>query len=422
MFRPLPGSLKTHIAFALLAATLAPGLALAQPKLTLEEAIRAGISASPQVNAAEADVSAAQAAIRKSRAGFNTQVELAPGAGFTNGNTALSQRFDISGVTSASVLAAIADLGSAEGALAMARQQSAVQIGREFASASRAKAELIAAEEAESLAERLADLVRKRVEVGESPQVQASRAALEALRVGQDVVRARADLRSRLDALKTLLGMPELTAESLAELPEPPSYALAELLQSALGRRGEVLSAKWGVDQARSLASLARAERGPTLSAGIAADVWSLDRDPFQSRNLGFQTFLSFPLFDRGSFRAEDAWGAARIRAAEARVRDAERSVRIELAKAIEELNSRKAIAATYQTRILPDARSVADATQKGFETGVSSLIDVLEAQRTLRLIASEALKASHDAWLAEIEVRRAAGRLAPISEPEKKN
>ncbi len=419
MYRPATGSLKSQIVIGICALS-SPGLA--QGSLTFDEAVRLGIEASPQVKAAEAEVQAAEAGIRRARAGFLPQVELAPGAGFTNGNTALSQRFDISGVTSARESAAKAEMEVALSRLTITRQQAAYRVGLAYFESSRAKAELAAARELADLAARFADLVRKRVEVGEAPQVQASRAGLEATRAAQDVVRATGDVRARLAALKTLTGRQEISAEDISELAAVWHWTGTDFFAAAFQRRGEIMEAKAAIAVARAEARVVTAERGPILSAGVAADTWSIDRDPFQSRNLGLQTFLSFPLFDKGAFRAEAQRGQAIIRAAEARVREVESLIRIELSKALEEREARAQVAESYRSQILPEAKLVVEATQKGFETGVSTLLDVLDAQRTLRLVTSEALRAQFDALSADLELRRAAGQLAPRPQPETKN
>lgn len=419
MFRPAKGSFKSHIAIGICALS---STGLAQGALTFDEAVRLGIEGSPHVKAAEAEVQASEAGIRRARAGFLPQVELAPGAWFTNGNTALSQRFDISGVVSARASAAEAQAEVARSLLTIARQQAAYRVGLAYFESSRAKAELAAARESAELAARFADLVRRRVEAGEAPQVQAGRAGLEANRAAQEIVRAAADLRARLSALQTLTGRREISAEDVSEAAALQPWNPADFFTAALQSRGEIMEAKAGIAVAQAEARVIKAERGPVLSAGVSADFWSLNRDPFHSRNVGLQAFLSFPLFDKGAFRAEAQRGQAILRAAEARVREVESLIRIELANALEERAARAQVAESYRSQILPEARSVVEATQKGFETGISTLLDVLDAQRTLRQVSSESLRAQFDALGADLELRRAVGQLAPRPQPEIKN
>src|SRR5687767_4077133 len=69
--------------------------------LTAEEAVRLAVERDPSVTAAMNRVEVAAAGVRSARAPFNPQGEIAPGAGFTNGNAILSQQIDIGGRRSA---------------------------------------------------------------------------------------------------------------------------------------------------------------------------------------------------------------------------------------------------------------------------------------------------------------------------------
>jgi outer membrane protein TolC len=55
------------------------------------------VESSPAVLASRSRLDAAQSWQRSASSPFNPQLELSPGVGYTNGNLALSQRFDLSG-------------------------------------------------------------------------------------------------------------------------------------------------------------------------------------------------------------------------------------------------------------------------------------------------------------------------------------
>lgn len=413
MIPPKKGAFaKFHLSFLLL------GLAAFGTAQTIDvqEAVRRGVAASPAVKAAEARVAAAREHVRGAKAGFNPQIELTPGVGFTNGNTALSQQIDIGGVRSSQAALAQAELLTEEANLQATRQLRAIQVAVAYFELVRAKAELAAAAEHSKLARELVALVRRRVEVGEAAEVQATRADIEAQRIEQEQVRARGAVAAHLLALRLLLSDETLAEAAVpAEFPalmNPPE--LQATLGQALSNRAEVSRARGLLSAARSGVSVARAQSRPSLVAGVASEVWSLDREPFDSDNIGFQAFLSFPLFDRGSLRADVRRAESLVVAAESEELAVQQQVRAEVALALTELQTRSQIAANYRASILPQSEKLVQTTTAGYETGLTTLIDVLDAQRTARLARSEYLSVLFQAFQAELDLWRATGNLAP--------
>jgi outer membrane protein, heavy metal efflux system len=163
-----------------------------------------------------------------------------------------------------------------------------------------------------------------------------------------------------------------------------------------------------------------QAERRPSFAAGVAADIWSLDRRAFSTQNLGLQAFLTFPLFDRDVRRTEDQRGRALIKAAEENLAVVELGVRTEVTRLALELSARQGIAERYRTEIVGRSEDLVAATRRGYESGLTTLIEVIEAQRTLRQARSEYLAAQFETLRLQIELRRAIGTLAPAQETTK--
>lgn len=388
----------------------------AQDRLSVEDAVRRSLDSSPQVRAAAERVESARFGLARANVGFSPQVELAPGLGFTNGNSLLSQRIDIGGTRQAASRLAEAELEAARVQLQAARQGRAFEVASGYYDLARARAEEAAVAESARLSKELAALVRKQVEAGVVPSVQIARADIEASRVDQELLRARGAVASRLATLRSLIGDEQLKAEVVGD-EVPSEFATAtvdDLIAQALRNRADVARARSLVQVAQAESGVTRASRKPTLYAALASDAWSLDRDPFRGDRFGVQAFLSFPLFDRGLARAEDARDRALVRAAEADLAATERQVRMELARASEELAARQQVAANYRNDILPQSEKLLEATRRGYEQGLSALIDLIDAQRTARLTRTEYLTALYEAHRAELELRRIAATLAP--------
>jgi outer membrane protein, heavy metal efflux system len=390
-----------------------PGAAqLNGTSLTAEEAVRLALEHSPVVTAARSRLEASTAGARGAQAPFNMLAELAPGVGFTNGNPLLSQQIDIGGQRPAQARAAVGLRSAAQAELDLARLQVAAGARAAYFDLVRARAVETAALDAAALARRIQDAVRRRVEIGEAPMVQLTRAEIEVARVEQDVARAQGDTRGRLTTLNLLLGRPAeapLGPSDALAIPETPA-GTAKLVEQAQRYRPELAVMRGLVEARRGDLAIARAQRRPQLFAELASDNWSLDRDPLNSRNLGFQARLIFPLFDRGRLQAGVERAEAGVREQEAELIASRRALDIEVQRAAAELAAAREVALNYQNTILPRAQDLLRATQAGFDIGLTSFLEVLEAQRLARQTQTEYLNALFDATRARIALERALG------------
>jgi outer membrane protein, heavy metal efflux system len=416
------------VAVALYLLGVAPAIVLSQPplpsSLSAEEAVRVALEKSPAVVAARSRLDAASAAVRGSRAPYNLQAELAPGAGFTNGNSALSQRFDISGRRTAETRAAAGEQAAVAASLERVRLQVAAETRVAYFDLVRAQAAEASALETARGAREIQAAVRRRVELGEAPAVQGTRADIEVARVEQEVVRARRDVQSRLIVLNLLLGRAPQTSVSLSDsLNAPaPSDPTVELVRRAMRTRPDLAAVNALIESRRGSVDVARAAGRPDLYADLAADVWSLDRSaqsrPLTSGGIGFQLRLVFPLFDQGGLRAEIDKARALVREQEAERDAITRQVTLEVERGAAELSAAREIVLNYQQAILPQTEALLRVTRSGFDTGLSSFIEVLEAQRVLRQTQAEYQNALFDAARARISLDRAVGLVPGMPPP----
>lgn len=418
MTRPARWWALSMIAF--LAAGSPGGAQTEAPALTAEEAIRQALERDPAVMAAQSRLDAAAAGVRGARAPLNLQAELAPGVGFTNGNSVLSQPLDIGGRRSAQTRAATGLRSAAQAELDVTRLQVASAARTAYYDLLRARAIETAAAEAAGVTRQIRDAVRRRAEIGEAPAVQVTRAEIEVARSEQEVMRAQGEVRGRLAVLNLLLGRasdaPLMPSEGLT-LPEAPAVP-AGLVEQAQRQRPELVAARGRIEARRGDVAVARAQRRPELFAEVASDIWSLDRDPWNRRNLGFQARLSFPLFDRGRLRAGEERAQAGVREQEAEMAAVTRATSLEVQQAAAQLTAAREIARSYETTILPRTQELLRATRAGFDTGLTSFVEVLEAQRVARLTQTEYLTALFEATRARIALDRALGAvpgLAPV-------
>ena len=410
----------TAAALVLLATHSAHAQRPASGALTVDAAVRIAVSQSPAVRAAQSRLDAAAAGLRGARAPLGLQAELAPGVGFTNGNSLLALPLDIGGLRPAQVRVAGGEREAAEATLNQTRLRAAAEVRLAYFDLARTRAAESAANEALGLARQIADIVRRRVDLGEAPAVQATRARIEVARAEQEAARARGEGRGRLAALNLLLGRAPQAATALAEglvVPaEPPPTAT--LRERALAQRPDLVALRALVAARQGDVAVARARRRPTLSAELASDIWSLDRDPFTSRNLGFQARLTFPLFEQGRLGAEVDRTSALARAQEADLAAALRAVEVEIERAQGDAAAAREVALGYQQIILPQTVELLTATRSGFERGLISFVEVLDAQRVVRQTQTEYLSALYEAVRAGAALDLALGGVPTNTSP----
>jgi outer membrane protein TolC len=192
----------------------------------------------------------------------------------------------------------------------------------------------------------------------------------------------------------------------------------ATLAQAALSRHPGALEARANVEAARATESEARRRGLPSVFAGVAADTWSLDRRPFQSEAIGLQLRLSMPLFDRGENRHALRSAEAARMGREAELEEAERRIALELETASQHLAAARGVADSYSSGIVPRARHMVKAMQEGLASGLSSFLEVLEAQQALAQLMREASEAERNLRLAEVRFFAAAAALPGLENP----
>ncbi|MEQ1933030.1 MAG: TolC family protein, partial [Fimbriimonadaceae bacterium] len=194
---------------------LAPA-ASPQPEPTLAQLVAQAVSASPTVAARQLQINEADAMAKSMGSPKNPELEIAPGVGFTNSNFVVGQSFDLSGTRAARAQKARAETNVARANLRRAQLSVAAEFLTAFSAflASRRNTENAKAGLLDARA--TVDAIRKRIEIGEAPAVQLTRAEIELSRAEQTFLLAKNDLLTSTATLNSLLAQPTLTVVSMA--------------------------------------------------------------------------------------------------------------------------------------------------------------------------------------------------------------
>ena len=252
------------------------------------------------------------------------------------------------------------------------------------------------------LAESVRVSTAKRVEARDLPEIQAARAQLEVDRADGLVTDRQAALEAARLRLSGAMGADAASNLTLGGIELPagdPTVARPELL---------LLRA----DVAQANADAQSAKQGLLPDLEIQAG-----RTGFNTpTEYGARLQLTATLWDNGATRNRVQAAEARKKAATSALADKVKVAEKDIAAAKVELAAADRSVANY-TKLAEGAKTLLDRTQRGFELGANSLIDVLDARRALSDAQELTVNAQLRRDLAVEAVLRAEGRF--LEEPK---
>ncbi len=428
----------------------------ASPQLTVDEATRVAVQNNPRITAVTRDVGAATSGVRSARALTNPNAFFAPGVTSISGTGEeflVQQPLEINGTRTART-------GIAEAQLRAAKAQSLVTL-REvvFAAKSsyyelaRAREQASVAREAREVAQEFDRLARRQVEEGVRPGIDLAQTGLEVSRSERQVTLAEGQVAVALAAFNTALGRepstlvgpltPLLTAAppggtkvpgnpgatlppvapvpggTPASAPAPQNLpaggavdlSTATLLTQSLSARAEIQEAQATGEQFRQEARLARAEGRPDLVPQFRVGYFTRGLQPANDGNgAGIGIALTLPILDYGSRRNRIQQAEQAASAQDARVLSVQNEVRGQVTGALARQRAAEEVVRSYPGGALDQARRLLEGSRVGFLEGRTSIVALLEAQRSFRAVQNEYVNALADAAIARAEVERATG------------
>lgn len=266
----------------------------------------------------------------------------------------------------------------------------------------RTAVEIATTAEADALA--LKELTARRADLGESREVDRIKTEVEWLREQ----RTRRSLEREAEAVEAILR--KLAVEELPRplllagaLPEPVPNTDGDDLRARLLRANPgLLAAQAAAARENALASVARRGRVPDLDV-----TWFREEELDKTAN-GFQVGVRVPLWNanRGAIARAEASAALANAGAQRALLELESS----LEKARQELDVASRQAEIVSSKILPAAARSLDLARSSYQEGETSLLDLLDAQRTFRATRHEAAATRLALAFALADIRRLVG------------
>lgn len=322
----------------------------------------------------------------------------------------LSQPLDISGLLGASVDAARYSQVAAEADLAAARHQLALNVRSSYLHILQAREQRGVSQDAVDRLKEYLRLAKVRVDAGSAPKFDVIRAQTELVNAEQTLLAAQNAVRLAEVQLASVMGVrlaqdPVLDTPDVAEKPLP---ALEALVEQAQKQRPEAVSDKAAVMAAERGIHIAR--RGLRPGMRVDGNVnWNGTTTAFNNRQFTADLMLSVsvPIFDSGITRGRVEQARAIAGATQAASEQTAITIRMEVEQAC--LNIENALKRLKSANAnVTQAREGLRLANVRYESGVSTEIEVTDAQLALTEAQTNLVNARYDLLIAYARLARA--------------
>ncbi len=334
---------------------------------------------------------------------------------------ALSQAVFTWGQVGAAIRAARIGLAMGEEQLRLFRQAVARDVSTGFYDVLLARELVAVARENLEQKERHLEAARRKFSAGTATDydVLAASVAVENARPGQ--ISAENRLRTAKDALNYLLGRQggAFEVSGSLEAPVAPYPDSSEWVEQALLHRPELREIRHRRGVAGELVKVARAGDKPRLDIQAGYGWRGYNVEGMESDGTAWQAglYLTFPVFDGFRTRGRVAQAKSDFRSAEleeARMRDA---IVLEVRNAADAVREAGEIVKAL-TNTVYQAERLLGMAEIGYEAGVKTHLDVLDAQLNLTSARGSLAQARRDYLVAWVHLRWAAGTLGEEKAP----
>lgn len=264
--------------------------------------------------------------------------------------------------------------------------------------------------------QQLLELTRQRRSAGLDSDLQLRQAEARVPAAQQQRLSARQQIEAGRNALAALLGQGPDRGLTIARpvLPlAPPALQLPSVLPAdLLGRRPEVVAARWRVEAADRQIAAARTAFYPSLNLAALAGVVNRDLGQLLTNDSLFGVVapaLSLPIFDGGRLRANLASKDAHYDLA---VADYNQKVIAALREVADQVSAMRALQQQLgaQSQALDSANAAQGLAQQRYRAGLGSYLEVLSVQQQVLAAQQQMALLRSQQILASARLQRALG------------
>jgi outer membrane protein TolC len=335
-----------------------------------------------------------------------------PGASGNDQDLLITQHFDLFGQRRLRGDQARRELEAAQAGLNQAQAEATFRVRSAYAAARSAAAEEELARQAVSLAETFRRLADAQFQAGQVPVASVLRSEIEVENSGQALLAARTQARIQRATLNAAMAEApdgELTLAAISEV-TLRTYDFAEL-QRLARRQPALRAAEATLAARRGAVRVARAASRPDFVIEGAHDQIQ-DWPGGNVLRFGF----TIPIWDHGLVRAAVGEARAAVSEQEANVAALRQQAELDVTTAYYSLEQSRELAQRTGGAQLQRATRLYGLAQLSFSEGLTSYLDLLDAQQVLRTTLVSYLRAMAAYEAAEAALERALG--APLPAP----
>ena len=376
--------------------------------ITLEQALVLAAQAHPQLQVGAAQIESAQAGILTAKAYPNPEgAALAGGQTFrVPGNVSgfvqsyiLSQPLELGALRPSRL--ALAERGRDSSQLVLAEIRLALLSGvrRTWYESLRRREEIAILTENLRLVEELRQRIQVRVEVGEAGRLELLRAETEVVTARNAIARGRLSYLTTLSQLRAAIGLPpdaDLNPEGALETPGPLA-PLETLRRETLDKHPVLALGRAEVRRAEARLVYEKAQKRPQPSVIAQIDI------PPDVPIYRFGVNVPLPFWNRREGPIAEAVADIRLK------QSITQSRQLLLLSGLETAYGRFQIATqqlqAYQDGVVLEAEAALRGAELAYQLGERGIVEVLDAQRTLRTVRLDLLNAQFDRQAALVDI-----------------
>jgi outer membrane protein, heavy metal efflux system len=259
---------------------------------------------------------------------------------------------------------------------------------------------------------RLAEADSIRLKLGSIMEINAVQSKLEAGSLYNDLLQTEADLRNSYIQLSQTTGSLKedtlwIPAGSL--IIKPRAFVFADLMVTARDKRADLVAALYNKEVAHKALRLAQKERKIDLGLALGISNSTL------ASNLGPSTAtisagIAIPLRFSNYYKGELKQAQFQISQSEVLYEKAELQIRAEIMQAMQNYQASSKQVESFDHGMLESAQSVRKGKIYSYSRGETSLLEVLNAQRTFNDIQQSYYETLFNRAVALVELEKAAG------------
>ena len=402
-------------------------------RLSLSEAIERALRNSPEIVRAQNTIGTSEWAERTAFGAYLPSLSFSTGAGLNSStrfnpqtqtevtgssesySMGLSSGYDLftGGRRGAEMRRARANTASAEARAVESRFNVVLQTKTTFFNVQRQGELVQVAQGTVKRSEEVLTAAQRRMQVGTATRSDVLRAQLDLNNARQSLLNAQTQQRNAsysLGALTGINGPVGVRTDSLA-VPRPLAVTDVEIIRLAEQNSPGVQTAEATLTAARASGSVSRASYLPTLRLSSGMD-WSNRQARLDNwtDSWNLRLSLNYPLFNNFSRENNIAVADANIRNAQADLAALQRQVRADAQRLLGDLRL-----AEQQVVLATEALAVAQedlrVQQERYRLGMSTILDLLLSQNSLRSAESDLVGARYDYEIARAQLEALVGR-----------